>query len=153
MMDRKYRQRGYMDGDGQDERSRSNAPARKPLTAEERIQRKSLRHAIDREAREVLRCHACGKGISDFGTIGVSSVCPFCDAALHCCRNCSNFDSAARWECRAEIPQPVGDKNKANDCAAYAPRLVLDATGRRSAPAGGGKSGDPRSQFESLFKR
>ena len=157
-MERKYRQRGYMDDDRPEERSRPKSPPTQQLTPEERIQRKSLRHAIDREAREVLRCQVCGKGISDFGTISESSACPHCGAALHCCRTCTSFDSAARWQCRAEIPEPIPDKNKANGCEHYAPRLVLDSTGRRSAggsDGGGGRpsSSDPRSQFENLFKR
>ena len=159
-MDRKYRQRGYQDDDRRDDRVERKAPPQKQLTPEERIQRKSLRHAIDREAREVLRCHVCGRSIFDIGTITAQSTCPHCSAALHCCRTCTNFDSAARWECRAEIPEAVADKHGANDCALYAPRLVLDATGRRSAgsPGGGGSSGrssssDPRAQFENLFKR
>ena len=45
------------------------------------------------------------------------------------------------------------DKGKANQCRQFQPRLVLDVTGRRSAPKSGGKSNDPRAQFESLFKR
>ena len=151
-MNRKYRQRGYQD-DGND-RERQQAPQqRKPLTTEERIQRKSMRHAIDREAREVLRCHVCGRGTSDFGRVVEDTVCPHCNAALHCCRTCRHFDSAARWQCKAEIDQAVSDKNKANACTRYESRLVLDVTGRRSSPSGGGKSSDPRSQFENLFKR
>jgi len=152
-MTRKYRQRGYMDGNADEDRDKPRPAPRKPLTEEERIQRKSMRHAIDRDAREVLRCHVCGRGIADFGTIGADSACPFCRAALRCCRTCANFDSAARWQCRAPIEAAVSDKSLANDCPSYAPRLVLDVTGRRSAPGGQGKSGDPRSQFENLFKR
>jgi len=158
-MERKYRQRGYQDDDRHEERSRPKAPPQTQLTQEERIQRKSLRHAIDREAREVLRCHVCGKGVADFGTISGASACPHCGAALHCCRTCTSFDSSARWQCLAEIAEAVADKNKANDCALYAPRLVLDSTGRRSAGGAGGNGGsrpasnDPRSQFENLFKR
>ena len=152
-MNRKYRQRGYQDGDRDDDRSGPSAPQRQQLSKEERIHRKGMRHAIDRDAREVLRCHVCGRGIFDFGTITSSTNCPHCNAALHCCRTCSEFDSAARWQCRAEISEAVSDKNKANQCASYAPRLVLDSTGRRSATSGGSKSGDPRSQFEDLFKR
>jgi hypothetical protein len=152
-MNRKYRQQGYMDSERDGDRSRPKSTQRKPLTKEERIQRKSLRHAIDREAKEVLRCHVCGRGIFDFGKIGKSSACPHCNAMLHCCRTCAHFDSAARWQCRAEIAEAVADKNKANDCTPYNPRLVLDSTGRRSTKPGSDKSGDPRSQFENLFKR
>ncbi|NIV50115.1 MAG: hypothetical protein GWN46_26660, partial [Gammaproteobacteria bacterium] len=51
-MSRKYRQPGYQDSDRDQDRGgggRSDAP-RRELTREERIQKKSLRHAIDREA-------------------------------------------------------------------------------------------------------
>ena len=69
-MERKYRQSGYMDSERSDDRSRSNPAPRKQLTKEERIQKRSLRHAMDREANEVLRCHVCGRGVFDLGTIG-----------------------------------------------------------------------------------
>jgi hypothetical protein len=80
------------------------------------------------------------------------AACPHCNAALHCCRTCAHFDSQARWQCRAEIEEAVGDKNKANHCGQYRPLLVLDVTGRRSG-SGSSKSSDPRAQFDSLFKR
>jgi hypothetical protein len=148
-MNRKYRHQGYQDSDRDDERRRDKAPPRKELTKEEKIQRRSLRHAIDREAKEVVRCHNCGRSVGDFGTITKTTECPHCRAMLHCCRTCVNFDSAARWQCKAEITEQVGDKNKANDCAHYEPSLVLDVTGRRTT---GPKGDDPRSQFDSLFK-
>jgi len=152
-MDRKYRQRGYMESEREEQRSRPRAP-RQDLTPEERIQRKSMRHAIDRQAHEVLRCHDCGRNVFDLDSVGPDAACPHCRAALHCCRACQNFDVAARWQCRAPIEEAVGDKNKANRCGLYQPRLVLDATGRRSnGRAGGGRGDDPRSAFESLFKR
>lgn len=151
-MDRKYKQRGYMDERRDDGRSRGRTAQRNQLTPEERIQKRSLRHAIDREAREVLRCHACGRSVFDIGTIASSATCPHCESALHCCRTCKHFDSGARWQCRAEIEQPIADKNAANQCKEYGPRLVLDSTGRRSAGPGGKRGADARSQFDDLFK-
>lgn len=148
-MSRKYRHRGYRDSERED-RGRPKGQPRKDLTSEERIQRRSLRHAIDREAREVVRCHNCGRSVESSGAITADTGCPHCNAPLHCCRTCRNFDTAARHQCTVEISEPVGDKNKANGCPEYRPRLVLDSTGRRS---GSGKSGDPRSQFDNLFKR
>ena len=146
----KYRHRGYQDNDRDQEREPTRkTPARDPLTPEERIQQRSLRRATNREANEVVRCGTCGRNAEDAGTIVTSSICPHCRAPLHCCRACNNFDSAARWQCRAEITEAVLDKGKANQCAMYQPRLVLDATGRRTTP----KSNDPRAQFEDLFKR
>lgn len=151
-MSRKYRQPGYQDSD-REEPSREHRPApARELTREERIQRRSLRHATAREANEVIRCHHCGRNVQNFGTIERSTVCPHCSTPLHCCRTCRHFDSSARWQCRAAIAQAVSDKSRANDCAHYAPRIVLDTTGRRSGP-GSAPSGDPKDQFENLFKR
>jgi hypothetical protein len=154
-MSRKYRHNGYQDSDRDESRERSGPPQRRDdLTPEERIQRRSLRHATAQEANEVIRCHHCGCNIQNFGTIVEDSSCPHCRALLHCCRTCRSFDSASRWQCRAEIDTAISDKSKANDCVQYGPRVVLDTTGRRSSPAvNGNGSGSPKDQFESLFKR
>ena len=149
----KYRQHGYQDSDRRDESERRRPPQRQQLTNEEKIQRRSMRKATNREANEVVRCHVCGRAVEDAGTIEMRSTCPHCNAPMHCCRTCTHFDTSARWQCRAEIEQAVGDKSKANTCALYRPRLVLDFTGRRGGPPSQGRSNDPRSQFESLFKR
>jgi hypothetical protein len=150
-MNRKYRHQGYRDSE-REERSRDKPPPRKELTKEERIQRRSMRHAIDREAKEVVRCPNCGRNAQGLGAITPDTTCPNCAAPMHCCRTCRQFDSAARWQCRAEIEAAVENKTKANDCTEYSPRLVLDVTGRRTG-SGSGSTGNARSQFEDLFKR
>ena len=151
-MSRKYRQAGYQDSDRDERRGDDRRPApKRELTREEKIQRRSLRHATAREANEVIRCHVCGRSVENFGTIAHDTGCPHCNAPLHCCRICRSFDSSARWQCRAPIEQAVGDKNKANDCSHYSPRTVLDATGKRSEP-GTRSSNDPKDQFDNLFK-
>jgi hypothetical protein len=156
-MSRKYRQQGYQD----DDRERDDrAPARRPrreLSAEEKLHRKGLRHALDRDAREVLRCHSCGRTSADT-QVGTRSSCPHCNVALHCCRGCRHFDSGARWQCRAEIEAAVSNKTAANECPSFAPSLVLDATGKRGVagrPSAGGRARptDARSAFEDLFKK
>lgn len=149
-MSRKYKQRGYQEDD-RDERAPRRTPPRE-RQPEERYHRKGLRHALDRDANAVLRCYACGRNVQDVASIAEASSCPHCSAALHCCRNCRQFDSGARWQCRAEIAEPVADKTKANACTEYAPALVLDATGKRTRTASG-RAGDPRSAFEDLFKK
>ena len=153
-MDRKYRQRGYQDS-GSDRQDRPRSPQRNDLSSDEKLHRKGLRHAIDRDAREVVRCHNCGRSVSNSGVISRETECPNCRAALHCCRICLHFDTAARHQCRTKIQTPVGDKTRANDCTLFEARLVLDSTGRRSASGSGSgpASNDPRSQFENLFKR
>lgn len=151
-MDRKYGHKGYQDSSRDDRaRERKRTPPPTPLTPEERAQQRSLRHAVSREANEVMRCPNCGRSIVASGTVGFESACPHCAAPLHACRACRNFDTSARWECRAAITAPVTEKSKANSCTLFEARLVLDATGKRAAPSGA--SNDPKSQFENLFKR
>jgi hypothetical protein len=150
-MDRKYGHKGYQDSSRDDrDRDRKRAPVT-PLTPEERAQQRSLRHAVQREANEVLRCPNCGKNVAASGAVSTETRCPHCAAPLHACRACLHFDSSARWECRAPITAPVADKSKANTCASFAARLVLDATGKRTGTSG--TSNDPKSQFANLFKR
>ena len=149
-MDRKYKQKGYMDS-GHSERERPKAPPSKPLTPEERAQMRGLRHAVQREANEVVRCPDCGRNIPSFGAIVFDSTCPHCNAPLHTCRACRHFDTSQRWECRSTILGRVAEKGKPNTCGSFEPRLVLDATGKRTNGSSGGD--DPKSQFESLFKR
>lgn len=151
-MERKYGHKGYQESSREDrDRDRPRTPPAKPLTPEERAQQRSLRHAVAREASEVLRCPNCGRDVHASGAIGEDTKCPHCAAPLHACRACRHFDTGARWECRAPITAPIGDKSKANSCAQYAARLVLDATGKRTGSSG--TSNDPKSQFENLFKR
>lgn len=148
-MNRKYRQPGYQDSD-RDRQDRPRPQVRPALTSEERIQRKSMRHAIDREANEVVRCHNCGRNAENLGAIGFESRCPHCAAPMRCCRTCRHFDTGARWQCRTEIEKPVEAKSDANRCPQYSPRLVLDVTGRRTSRH---RTNDPRAAFDSLFKR
>ena len=152
-MSRKYRHQGYQDSARDDDRRRERTAPRRELTREERIQKNSLRHAIDREANEVVRCHNCGRNTDGAAAIGVDTRCTHCAAPLHCCRACRHFDTGARHQCRAPIEAAVGNKNEANQCGLYSARLVLDVTGKRSTGGRNGGGNDPRSQFENLFKR
>jgi len=148
---RKYRQSGYMESGRDDRQRRRQAPAKKkPLTPEEKAQLRGLRHATAREAAEVVRCPQCGTNVQAVGVMTAETTCPQCNASLHCCRACTHFDSAVRWECRVEITEHIADKLKANPCPLYNPRLVLDSTGKRVKTQ---DSNDPRSLFDNLFKR
>lgn len=160
-MSRKYRHSGYQDKDDDRDKDRPSGGNSRPtntLSFEEKIQRKSMRHAIDRSTHEVMRCNSCGTVVEDYGTIGSASRCTKCDEALHSCRNCSFFSSAARWQCNAEIVAPVTDKLKTNNCNQFKARLTLDHTGRRTravSPSrnGSSRTNDPRDAFNNLFKR
>ena len=146
----KYRQQGYQDSEFGDRNEKRKPHRSQQLTPEERAQRRSLRHATDREANEVIRCPTCGRNIQNIGAVTRATFCPHCRTAIHCCRACKHFDSGARWECRADISEKISEKSKDNACKEYDPRMVLDATGRRSSGSSGGN--DPKSTFDSLFK-
>lgn len=153
----KYRQRGYRESDQRDrdrdrDRSPRKPPAQRALSPEQQPQIRSLRRATDRNAREVVRCPNCGRNVEQHGAIGPETRCPGCRASIRCCRTCRHFDTGARFQCRATIEERVPDKNSANRCPQFLPRLVLDSTGKRSAPAAGA-SNDPKAAFENLFKR
>jgi len=150
-MNRKYRQQGYQDSPRESSRERPRTPPAAPLSPEERAQLRASRHAVQREANEVMRCPNCGRNVVAFGAVGFESLCPHCAAPLHACRACRHFDTSARWECRAPIAASVPEKSKANTCTHFEARLVLDATGKRTGTAASGS--DPKSQFENLFKR
>jgi len=153
-MSRKYGHSGYMDSDrdsrDRDAPSRKKPPPRsKPLTPEDKAQRRGVRHAMDRDAQEVVRCPTCGANVRSQSQIEIEMRCPKCRAALHCCRACQQFDSAARWECRSAIEERIPDKLDANRCGLFQARRVLDATGKRVEVKA---SNDPRSRFEDLFR-
>jgi len=144
----KYKQRGYKESERKDHERRKDPP--KPRTPEER----QLRHMMERSARLVLRCYQCNTvaAVDDLSSL---STCSNCSAALHVCRNCGNFDTSARWECKEAITEPVPDKTAANQCTFFQANTVLDATGRRSGGGPGHPStpSDARTAFDNLFKK
>jgi len=163
----KYRHRGYRDTERDDrDRDRGSrppqAPASRPpqdrsaIAQGERAQQRSLRHAVERDAREVIRCPSCGRNVPTLA-MGAEMRCNSCGASLRACRTCRHFDTSARWECRISdrVPARIADKAAENTCPEFSAQLILDATGKRTAPAGGqgSRSNDPKSLFENLFKR
>ncbi|HET6373077.1 MAG TPA: hypothetical protein VFG76_07210 [Candidatus Polarisedimenticolia bacterium] len=147
----KYKHKGYRDSEKRGGKDEKRDPP-KPRTPEER----QLRHMMERSANVVLRCHQCSAVAHSAESLTSLSTCASCGAALHVCRNCANFDTAARWECRAPIESAVPDKTAANECAHFKANTVLDATGRRAgsgAAAEPGNALDARAAFENLFKK
>ncbi len=146
----KYRDR---DRDRDRDRERKDRPAAPPqrpdIGNEEQVRR--LKRAMERSAAEVIRCQNCGhQQHAEVAFIGPRSTCDKCGTALHSCRHCQYFDSAARFQCRKPVPAAIGDKWAANECTAFEPRLVLDATGRRLE---GRAANNPKNAFDALFKK
>lgn len=143
-MSPKYRQRGYQDGDRDQERPKQRDqvfPREKP----------EFRH-VERNIRdEVLLCHRCGHRLEP-GEEGHAkeSTCRQCSADVWCCVNCVWFDPGATFECRKPIPVRVRPKDARNECELWGPRLVQDLSGRRSVEV---DVNDPRKAFDALFKK
>ncbi|HEX3743903.1 MAG TPA: hypothetical protein VHW09_08230 [Bryobacteraceae bacterium] len=93
--------------------------------------------------------------------------CPKCGVALHCCKQCSHFEPSTRFQCLKPIPVRIPYKDKANECALFAPRVTVAREGTANTPPppsvshGNGNGGPPaprnaddaRSAFDKLFKK
>ena len=78
-MERKYKQRGYMDSGGGRERT-ERQPAKKPESFGPKTPNMPGK-------REVVRCASCA-GLLPAG-IDFTAKCPRCGAELHSCKQCS----------------------------------------------------------------
>jgi hypothetical protein len=156
--DRKYRQNGYMDTDrdnrGFREGPKPNGP-RPPLDVTGPRLPRLVQHVA------ASRCYNCATALP----AGEESAanCPKCNADLHCCKQCSFFESSTRFQCMKPIPVRIPVKDKTNDCTFFKPRVTVarDGTAAPSAPpphTNGGppaprNADDARSAFDRLFKK
>jgi hypothetical protein len=159
--DRKYRQPGYMNSDRDprprsDDRPKQSGP-RPPLD----ITGPRLPRLV--QAVTASRCYSCSTTLPD--GVDFSGNCPKCNAELHCCKQCSHFEPATRFQCLKPIPVRIPLKDKANDCTQFSARLTV----ARDAPAGmqpgfrdrapvpyqdaPRNSSDARNAFDRLFKK
>ena len=136
-MERKYRQRGYMDSDRERERGE-----KKPGPRKERFGPKS---PVMPGKREVSRCASCAM-ILPVG-IDLQGRCPKCGFELHSCKQCAFFDTAARFECTQPITARVPRKDAQNHCNFYLLRTTIERETSTSKPL------DAREAFEKLFRK
>src|SRR5580698_2893236 len=122
--DRKYRQNGYQSssrdsshsGPRRDDHPRPQGP-RPPLD----ITGPRLPRLV--QSVTASRCFSCsatlGPGVDFRGN------CPKCGAALHCCKQCSNFEPSTRFQCLKPIPVRIVVKDQANECELFRPRVTV----------------------------
>jgi hypothetical protein len=88
--------------------------------------------------------------------------CPKCNAALHCCKQCSHFEPSMRFQCLKPIPGRIPSKDKANECTLFAPRVTVAREGTANTPPAPTmnqgppaprNADDARSAFDRLFKK
>lgn len=101
------------------------------------------------EQQSAFHCFKCNTGLSP-EAIGRRDSCPKCGSDVHVCRNCTFYDLKAYNECRENQAERVVDKEKANFCDYFKPRLG-------SGGSGGGSSGtskeDVFKNLDALFKK
>lgn len=135
-MERKYRQRGYMDSDR--ERQEKKPAGKRPEIFGPRTPNLP-------GTRSVLRCASCAALLPS--GIDTSGKCPHCGFELHSCKQCAYFDTSSRFECMQPISERIPRKDARNECTFYAPRLTVERETSTSKPL------DARKAFESLFKK
>jgi len=161
--DRKYRQRGYMDSDGPQDGQSSRDGRPKPKGPKPPIDITGPRLPRLVETVTASRCYNCATtlpGDMDFG-----GTCPKCNAALHCCKQCSWFEPSTRFQCTKPVKERIAVKDAANQCEFFRARVTV---ARDSSPAGSllrqasadrpqivapKSENDARVAFDNLFKK
>jgi hypothetical protein len=138
MSERKYRQRGYMDGERRDERPKQSAP-KPPQDREGPRSPKMMAYGTK------VKCSACASVVQ--ANISFEATCPKCNADLHTCRQCTHFDPGSRFECRKPLTARVVNKGGRNTCELFAGRTVVERE------TSSGKPTDARQAFANLFKK
>jgi hypothetical protein len=95
-----------------------------------------------------MLCYHCGTEVKVGRVVYRTDDCPNCSSDVHCCLNCSNYDTAAHNRCREPNAEWVADREKANFCDFFMPNKLTAAPVRTSAP-----KDDARKAFDSLFKK
>ncbi len=150
--DRKYRQPGYQDSDRSDTRGyrRDDRPKQPGPRPPIDVTGPRLPRLVQHVA--AARCFNCAVALPE--GVAFSGNCPKCNAELHCCKQCSHFDSSTRFQCLKPIPVRIAVKDRANQCSLFAPRVTVAREGTANAPpAASSIADDARSAFDRLFKK
>lgn len=164
--DRKYRQNGYQDGSG--------SSAAKPRSETIRERAAVARHPMDYTAPRLprmvqnvtaSRCYNCAATLP--AAYDFAQPCPKCAAELHCCKQCTFFESSAHFQCTKPIAERIAAKDKKNECQLFSPRVtvarestkppeppkVMATAAPASTPYVSRTVHNAREAFENLFKK
>ncbi len=161
--DRKYKQNGYQDSgreysnnsfERRDERPRQQGP-RPPID----VTGPRLPRMV--QAVAASRCYNCATTLN--AGIDFSGTCPKCNAALHCCKQCTFFEPSTRFQCLKPVPVRISPKDAANTCQLFKPRVTVarDGNGSQPHPAAAvaphivepKNATDARTAFDNLFRK
>lgn len=92
-----------------------------------------------------LVCWKCGEVLASFPKpYSRREVCPKCEAELHVCRMCRDFDPHVSDQCREDRAESPSQKDRANFCDFFEPASGAFEGAR-------GADDDSRQALESLF--
>ncbi|OGL42775.1 MAG: hypothetical protein A2161_04225 [Candidatus Schekmanbacteria bacterium RBG_13_48_7] len=142
-MSRKYRQRGYMDYDGNHDQQKNS---------QNKKERREFDGPRGRSASPMFKsfhCERCGENFPEIAQIDFDQKCPSCNADFHCCSGCNYFDPGSRFECMKPIEQSIPRKDLANQCLFFAPKFTWKhAVSPKSLTAD-----EARKVLDNLFKK
>ena len=157
--DRKYRQHGYQDADRGSPRQHVDRPKSQGPKLPIDVTGPKLPRLVQNVVAS--RCYNCAVTLprdTEF-----KGNCPKCGAALHCCKQCVNFDSSTRFQCHKPIPVRIAVKDQANTCELFSPRFTVARDALPAGPvsslqqsgdiAGPRNINDARAAFDNLFKK
>jgi len=157
-VERKYKQKGYRDSDGQDKKRERADRGERP--AEPRPKQDLLGPRTPRMVGTVMRarCSNCGTVLAP--GFDQKGQCPKCQFELHSCKQCVHFDTSRQFECTQPISERIAKKDAKNECTFFEFRMTVEkdtspvnyarATPAAVSPA---KPNDARRAFEDLFKK
>ena len=155
-MERKYRQRGYMDSDKQEKPRERKLPQGQPRQEQFGPRTPRMVGTVTR-----TRCSNCGAVL--LPGFDPNGQCPRCKFELHCCKQCRSFDTGARFECMQPVPVRISPKDAKNNCTFYEFRTTVEkdtaptSYAQKTAPAAEApapnNSNDARKAFDDLFKK
>jgi hypothetical protein len=89
-------------------------------------------------------CHKCKTEVAEDFFIGRQTQCPFCGTDLHCCLNCSFYDTGSYNDCLEVQAERALEKSRSNFCDFF--KFKQTANSSVTADLG------TRSKLEGLFK-
>lgn len=73
-----------------------------------------------------FHCFSCQKELSILDKkVGFREECPHCRNDVHVCKNCEFYDPKVYNECRETSADVVREKDRANFCDYFSPRIGL----------------------------
>jgi len=137
-MSRKYKQKGYQEGDGDRPRPRGPRDESAP------------RGRIETRFRRTIRCAECGSMVQFMDELKLTETCKHCNADLHTCRNCKFFDPGAPNQCMRPVPARIESKNTRNMCTLFSPKVIVEKAVEEKQESS--TSDNARKAFDDLFK-